>query len=134
MFMSSRPVRQLRQVLIEAVQIDSLIRNHEIGQFAWLHFIKDRYDWLSQEVGTSQFEIHPPAVERIFGSEQEFDKKPISRGFSENHEFGLGDGHALSLEQQVAQILVASSSSHQGLDIAVDRFHNPETYLDAAVV
>ena len=36
------------------------------------------------------------------GSEQEFDKRAISRGLSENHEFGLGDGHALSLEEQVA--------------------------------
>jgi hypothetical protein len=28
-----------------------------------------------------------------------FDKKPISRGFAESHEFGLGDGHTLSLEE-----------------------------------
>jgi hypothetical protein len=33
------------------------------------------------------------------GSEQEFDKKPISRGFPKSHEFGLGDGHTLSLEE-----------------------------------
>ena len=36
------------------------------------------------------------------GSEQESDKEPISRGFPENHEFGFGGGHALSLEEQVA--------------------------------
>jgi hypothetical protein len=36
-----------------------------------------------------------------FGSEQEFDKRPISRGFPENREFGFGDGHALRLEQKV---------------------------------
>src|SRR5579864_3049773 len=38
---------------------------------------------------------------RIYGSEQEFDKRPISRGVPENHEFGFGDGHALRLEQEV---------------------------------
>jgi hypothetical protein len=38
----------------------------------------------------------------FWGSEQEFDKRPISRGFPENHEFGFGDGHALRLEQKVA--------------------------------
>jgi hypothetical protein len=36
------------------------------------------------------------------GSEQEFDKKPILCGFPEKHEFGLGDSHTLSLEEQVA--------------------------------
>jgi hypothetical protein len=36
------------------------------------------------------------------GSEQEFDKRPILCGFPKKHEFGLGDSHALSLEQQVA--------------------------------
>jgi len=35
------------------------------------------------------------------GSEQEFDKRPISRSFPEKHEFGLGDGHTLSLEEQI---------------------------------
>ena len=39
---------------------------------------------------------------RKMGSEQEFDKRPISRGSPEKHEFGFGDGHALRLEQQVA--------------------------------
>ena len=37
----------------------------------------------------------------IWGSEQEFDKRPISRSFPEKHEFGLGDGHTLSLEEQI---------------------------------
>jgi hypothetical protein len=41
-------------------------------------------------------------VGRLFGSEQEFDKKPILCGFPEKHEFGLGDSHTLSLEEQVA--------------------------------
>ena len=35
------------------------------------------------------------------GSEQEFDKKPILCGFPEKHEFGLGDSHTLSLEEQI---------------------------------
>jgi len=39
--------------------------------------------------------------DRFFGSEQEFDKRPISRSFPEKHEFGLGDGHTLSLEEQI---------------------------------
>ena len=39
---------------------------------------------------------------QIVGSEQEFDKKPILCGFPEKHEFGLGDSHTLSLEEQVA--------------------------------
>ena len=38
----------------------------------------------------------------FFGSEQEFDKKPISRGFPENDKFSLGGGHTLSLEEQIA--------------------------------
>ncbi len=38
----------------------------------------------------------------IEGSEQEFDGRPISCGFPESDEFGLGDRHALSFEEQVA--------------------------------
>ncbi len=38
----------------------------------------------------------------FIGSEQEFDGRPISRGFPESDEFGLGDGHTLSLEEQIA--------------------------------
>jgi len=41
-------------------------------------------------------------IGRIIGSEQEFDKKAISRGFPEHDEFGFGDGQTLSLEEQVA--------------------------------
>jgi hypothetical protein len=43
-----------------------------------------------------------PDEVRLLGSEQEFDKRPILCGFPKKHEFGLGDSHALSLEQQVA--------------------------------
>jgi hypothetical protein len=41
-------------------------------------------------------------TEMLVGSEQEFDERPILGGFPENHEFGLGDGHALGLEEQIA--------------------------------
>src|ERR1019366_4149560 len=68
------------------------------------------------------------------GSEQEFDGSPISRGFPESDEFGLGDGHTLSLEEEVAQVLIPSSAPQQGLDVAVDGLHHSETNLDAAVV
>jgi hypothetical protein len=52
--------------------------------------------WESISSNNGRFGIH------IFGSEQEFDKRPILCGFPKKHEFGLGDSHALSLEQQVA--------------------------------
>jgi hypothetical protein len=37
-----------------------------------------------------------------FGSEREFDKSSISCGFGESDEFGFGDRHTLSLEEQAA--------------------------------
>ena len=40
--------------------------------------------------------------------------------FLKNDEFGLCDRHALSLEQQVAEILVAAAPSKKSLDVAVD--------------
>jgi hypothetical protein len=47
----------------------------------------------------------------IFGSEQEFVETRILGCFLKNDEFGLGDCHALGLEQQVAEILVAAAPS-----------------------
>ena len=44
------------------------------------------------------------------GSEQEFDRRPISCGFSKHDEFGFGDRHSLSLEEQVAQVLIAATA------------------------
>jgi hypothetical protein len=41
-------------------------------------------------------------VDGTYGSEQEFDKRSKSRGSPEHDEFGFGDGHTLSLEEQVA--------------------------------
>jgi hypothetical protein len=45
------------------------------------------------------------------GSEQEFVETRILGCFLKNDEFGLGDCHALGLEQQVAEILVAAAPS-----------------------
>jgi len=37
--------------------------------------------------------------------------------------------HALRLEQQVGEIFVATTPSKKGFDVAVDGFHDPETYF-----
>src|SRR6266478_1798365 len=68
------------------------------------------------------------------GSAQEFDKTRILGCFLKNEEFGLGDRHALSLEQQVTEILVAAAPSKKGFDVAVDGFHHSEAYFGAAGV
>lgn len=47
----------------------------------------------------------------MFGSEREFVETRILGCFLKNDEFGLGDCHALGLEQQVAEILVAAAPS-----------------------
>ena len=68
------------------------------------------------------------------GSAREFVETSILGCFLKNDKFGLGDRHALSLEQQVAEILVATPPSKQGFDVAVDGFHDSEAYFGAAVV
>ena len=45
------------------------------------------------------------------GSEQEFDGTRNLGCFLEDDEFGLDGGHALSLQQQIAQILVAAAAA-----------------------
>ena len=70
----------------------------------------------------------------IFGSAQEFVETRILGGFLKDDEFGLGGRHALGLEQQIAQILVAAAPSQKGFDVAVDGFHHSEAYFGAAVV
>jgi hypothetical protein len=40
--------------------------------------------------------------------------------FLKNNEFGLGDRPALSLEQQIAEILVATTPSKECFDVAVN--------------
>ena len=68
------------------------------------------------------------------GSAQEFVETLILGCFLENDEFGLCDRHALGLEQQIAEILVATAPSKKGFDVAVDGFHHSERYFGAAVV
>src|SRR5487761_357955 len=68
------------------------------------------------------------------GSAQEFVETRILGCFLNNDEFSLGDRHALSLEQQIAEILVTAASSKKGFDVAVDGFHHSEANFGAAVV
>ena len=71
---------------------------------------------------------------RYYGSAQEFVETRILGGFLKDDEFGLCDRHALGLEQQIAQILVAAAPSQKGFDVAVDGFHHSEAYFGATVV
>src|SRR6266436_4534637 len=68
------------------------------------------------------------------GSAQEFVETRILGCFLKNDEFGLGDRHALRLEQQVGEVFVAAAPSKKGFDVAVDGFHHSEAYFGAAVV
>src|SRR5437016_8409940 len=68
------------------------------------------------------------------GSAQEFVETRILGCFLKNDEFGLGNRHALGLEQQITEILVATAPSKKGFDVAVDGFHHSETYFGAAVI
>ena len=68
------------------------------------------------------------------GSAQEFVETRILGYFPKNDEFGLGDRHALGLEQQIAEVFVAAAPSKKGSDVAVDGFHDSEAYFGAAVV
>jgi hypothetical protein len=47
----------------------------------------------------------------FFGSEQEFVGTRILGCFPEYQEFGLGHGHALGLQEQVVQVLVAATAA-----------------------
>jgi hypothetical protein len=52
-------------------------------------------------------------IHRVFGSEQEFDGAPILCRLSDLlkfNEFGVGDGHAFGLQQQVADVLIAATT------------------------
>src|SRR6266853_1576431 len=86
---------------------------------------------LHQPLGVSS----PPSLIRsLLGSAREFVETRILGGFLQNDEFGLGDRHALSLEQQVAEILVATAPSEKGSNVAVDGFHYSEAYFGPTVV
>jgi hypothetical protein len=67
------------------------------------------------------------------GSAREFAETRILGCFLKDDEFGLGDRHALSLEQQVAEILVTAAPSKKSFDVAVDSFHHSEAYFRATV-
>ena len=70
----------------------------------------------------------------FLGSAQEFVETRILGCFLENDECGLGDGQALGLGQQLAEILAAAAPSQNSLDVTVDGFHHSEAYFSAAVV
>jgi hypothetical protein len=52
------------------------------------------------------------SVRSIFGSEQEFDAPILCRlsDLLKFNEFGVGDGHAFGLQQQVADVLIAATT------------------------
>jgi hypothetical protein len=54
--------------------------------------------------------------------------------FPKGDKFGLGDGHSLSFQQQVMQVLVATAASEQILDVAIHCLHDSHRYFGAAVV
>src|ERR1019366_3992156 len=68
------------------------------------------------------------------GSAEEFVEVGISSCFPEGDKFGVGHGHALSFQQQVMQVLVATAASEQTRDVAVHCFHNSHRYFGVAVV
>jgi hypothetical protein len=54
---------------------------------------------------------HMRLLADLFGSAQEFDRRPILSGFLENEDFGPGCSHTLSFQKQVAEVLVASTTA-----------------------
>jgi hypothetical protein len=89
--------------------------------------------FLTEDVGAKYHEWLERGV-AFLGSAQEFVETRILGCFLKNDEFGLSDGHALGLEQQVAEILVAATPPNETFDVAVDGFHHTEAYFGAAVV
>src|SRR6267143_1911407 len=59
------------------------------------------------------------------GSAQQSVKVCILRGFLESDEFGLGGCQALRLQQQVIEIAVAATTTQEGFDVSIHRFHHP---------
>src|SRR5260370_40871575 len=70
----------------------------------------------------------------FYGSAQEFVETRISGCFLKDDEFCFCDRHTLCFEQQVGEIFVAAAPSKKGFDVAVDGFHDSETYFGAAVI
>ena len=68
------------------------------------------------------------------GSEQQFDSARILGCFSESDEFRLQRRHALGLEEEVAQVLVAATATEQRFQVTVDGLDYAHWYLGPAVV
>ena len=87
-------------------------------------------------ISVPEFAEHPTKChlpkfhgDKFFGSAQEFVETRILGCFLKSEEFDLCDRHALSLAQQVGEILVVAAPSKKSLDVAVDGFHHTETYF-----
>src|SRR5580700_2326465 len=76
----------------------------------------------------------PAPIHKKLGSEQELVTDSSLGCFPDGDEFGPGSCHALSLQEQVAKVLVPSTASQQRLDIAVDRFYDAHRDPRSAVV
>jgi len=58
----------------------------------------------------------------------------ILRRSLEGDRIGLGHGHALSFQKEIAEILVSPTSPKQSFDIAVDGLHHAGADSDPAVI
>jgi uncharacterized protein len=94
---------------------DVLHPSVQVGQY--MTYLTDCHTAFQGEGGISAHAcsyLHnysPIKDDPLFGSEREFGEARILGGFLKNDEFGLGDCHALGLEQQVAEVLVAAAPS-----------------------
>jgi hypothetical protein len=71
------------------------------------------------------------------GSERESDGEAILGCFLDrvhSDEFGVGHGHPLGLQEQVAEILIAATAVDQHANVPVDRLDHPKTNLGPTVV
>jgi hypothetical protein len=72
--------------------------------------VREGRGYAFKDIQMAQNRYHAsPAI--FFGSEQEFVRNRILGRFLENHEFSLGRCHALGLQQQVREILVAAAAA-----------------------
>ena len=106
-----------------------------------LELSANRYETASNEMKRLKEQIKKgitPQIEGLLeedkllkklGSPQESDRGRILGGFLKNHEFGLGRGHALSLQKQIAKILIAAAAAQQRLDVPVNGFHDSQRQL-----
>ena len=71
---------------------------------------------------------------QLVGFAQESDERAILRDLLENDDFGLGGGHALSLEKQIAEVAISAAPSEQNPQISIESFDNTETDLNFVIV